>query len=162
VYSQPSRNVQTTLSRVWHLVKGGSVSAIHPPTEDLKFLLEGAPILATPFRKGREGDNTVTCDDLKKFHQQLNYTNTAITTIATQHNHVANRVEETKRQIPIPSNTLENSTYANSISKPFFKVEVSLKRIKKPLLPHSRILHFSSKFQTKSKPSTFSRHPHPV
>ena len=97
MYSQPSLNVQTTLSHVWHIVKGGSVSAIHPPTEDIKFSLDGAPILATPFRKDRERDNTVTCDDLKKVHQQLNYTNTAITTIATQLNHVANRVEETKR-----------------------------------------------------------------
>jgi len=31
VYSHPSLNVQTTLLRVWHFVKGGSVSAIHPP-----------------------------------------------------------------------------------------------------------------------------------
>jgi len=43
VYSQPSLQVQTTLSRVWHRVKGDSVSPIHPPAEDLQFLLEGAP-----------------------------------------------------------------------------------------------------------------------
>jgi len=118
-----SLNVQTTLSRIWHLVKGGSVPAIHPPAEDLKFLLEGAPILATPFHKGREGDSTVTCEDLKKVHQQLNYTNTTITTIATQLNHVAIRVEETKKQEQVPSNAPEGSNYANSISKPSFKIE---------------------------------------
>ena len=123
VYSQPLLHVQTTLSRVWHLVNGNSVSTIHPPTEDLKLLLEGATILATPFHKGREGDSTVTCDDLKKFHQQLNYTNTAISTIATQLSHVANRVEETKRQIPNSANVPDGSTYANSISKPFFKID---------------------------------------
>ena len=60
VYSQPSLQVQTTLSRVWHLVKGGSVSTIHLPPDDLKLLLQGEPILATPFRKGRQGDDTVT------------------------------------------------------------------------------------------------------
>jgi len=97
VCSQPLLHVQTTLSRVLHLANGNSVSTIHPPTEDLKLLLEGTAILATPFRKGREGDSTLTCDDLKKVHQQLNYTNTAISTIATQLSHVANRVEETKR-----------------------------------------------------------------
>jgi len=123
IYSQPSLHVQSTLSHVWHLVKGGSVSAIHPPAEDLKFLLEGAPILATPFRKGWEGDGTVTYEDLKKVHLQLNYTNTAITTIATQLNHVAIIVEETKRKDKVPSNTPEGSNYANSISKPFFKIE---------------------------------------
>jgi len=67
------------------------------------------------------GDTPVTCTDLQKVHQQLNYTNTAITTIASQLNHVANRVEVTKTQHPSTSNTNEN--YANSISKPFFKVE---------------------------------------
>uniref|UniRef100_A0A7C9DSG7 Uncharacterized protein n=1 Tax=Opuntia streptacantha TaxID=393608 RepID=A0A7C9DSG7_OPUST len=61
------------------------------------------------------------CTDLQKVHQQLNYTNTAISTIATQLNHVANRVEATKAQIPASSGNVEN--YANSISKPFFKVE---------------------------------------
>jgi len=99
------------------------MSAIHPPAKDLKFLLEGALILATPFRKGREGDSTVTCDDLKKVRQQLNYTNTAITTIATQLDHVAIRVKETRKPIPIPSDSPENSNYANSISKPFFNIE---------------------------------------
>ena len=78
-------------------------------------------ILATPFRKGREGDSTITCVDLQKVHQQLNYTNTAISTIATQLNHIANMVEETKQQLPSPSVKVDN--YANSISKPFFKVE---------------------------------------
>jgi len=70
------------------------VSSIHPPVDDLHFLLDGVSILNTPFRKGREGDSTITCADLQKVHQQLNYTNTAISTIATQLNHVANRVEE--------------------------------------------------------------------
>jgi len=32
-------------------------------------------------------------------------------------------VEETKKQIQVPSHTPEGSNYANSISKPFFKVE---------------------------------------
>jgi len=118
VYSQPSLNVQTTLSRVWHFAKGVSVSTIHPPVENLTLLLEDVPILATHFRKGREGDTTVTYTDLQKVHQQLNFTNTAISTIATQLNHVANRVEANKAQIPSSPNTAK--TYANSISKPFF------------------------------------------
>ena len=33
VYSQPGLNVQTALMKVWHFVKGGSVSSIHPPLE---------------------------------------------------------------------------------------------------------------------------------
>jgi len=94
----------------------------HPsPLDNLTFLLEDVAILATPFRKGQEGDTIVTCADLQKVHQQLNYKNTAISTIATQLNRVANRVEETKAQIPSSSGNADN--YANSISKPFFKVE---------------------------------------
>jgi len=107
--------------KVWHFVKGGSVSAIHPPLDNLTFLLEDVALNATPFRKGREGDTAATCADLQKVHQQLNYTNTAISTIATQLNHVANRVDASKAPIPSSSGTIE--TYANSISKPFFKVD---------------------------------------
>jgi len=149
VYSQPSLNVQTMLLRVWHLVKGGSVSAIHPPVDNLTFLLEDVAILATPFRKGREGDITITCADLQKVHQQLNYTNTAISTIATQLNHVANRVEEIKAQIP--SSSCNTNNYANSISKPFFKSKVSLVKIRMTLrLPFS-MLPYLNKFPNKSK-----------
>ena len=54
VYSQPSLNVQTSLMKVWHYVKGGSISAIHPPLADLTFVLEDVALNATPFRKGRE------------------------------------------------------------------------------------------------------------
>jgi len=120
VYSQPSLNVQTSLMKVWHYVKGGSVSAIHPPLADLTFVLEDVALNAIPFRKGRERDTAATCADVQKVHQQLNYTNTAISTITTRLNQVATRLD-TPSQMPSSSTNIE--TYANSISKPFFKVE---------------------------------------
>ena len=64
VYSKPSLNVQTALMKVWHFTKGGSVSAIHPPLEDLTFLLKDVALTAIPFRKGREGDTAATCADV--------------------------------------------------------------------------------------------------
>jgi len=118
IYSQPSLNVQTTLFKVWHFVKGGSVSAIHPPITDLKLQLDGVSYMATPFRKGREGDGAATYSDVQKIHQQLNFTNTAISTLAEQLNYVATRMDD--MQTPIPNSA---ETYANSISNPFFKVE---------------------------------------
>jgi len=81
-YKLPSIHVQTTLFKVWHFAKGGSVSAVHPPVTDLKVQVDGRSLLATPFRKGREGDSPVTNSDVQKIHQQLNFTNTAISTIA--------------------------------------------------------------------------------
>ena len=72
--------------KVWHYDKGGSVSSIHPPLADLTFSLQDVALRATPFRKGREGDTAATCADVQKVHQQLNYTNTAISTITTQLN----------------------------------------------------------------------------
>ena len=104
--------------KVWHFVKGGSVSSIHPPLTDLTFLLEDIALDATPFRKGREGDTAATCADDQKIHQQLNYTNTAISTIASQLHHVANKVET-----PLAIPPAKAETYANTISKSFFKVE---------------------------------------
>ena len=69
VFSVPSLNVQTSLQKIWHFSNGSTVSSVHPPADDLKILLKGEPILATPFRKGREGSDTVKVDDLKKAHQ---------------------------------------------------------------------------------------------
>ena len=40
--------------------------------------------MATPFRKSREGDGTATYSDVQKIHQQLNFTNTAISTLGGQ------------------------------------------------------------------------------
>jgi len=76
--------------------------------------------LATPFRKGREGNDTVKLNDLKKVHQQVNYTNTILNTMANQLNLVALRMVETHKQTKIP---LEGPSYANSISKSFFKTD---------------------------------------
>ena len=73
---------------------------------------------ATPFRKGREGDGTATYSGVQKLHQQLNFTNTVISTLAGQLNYVATRMDDI--QTPIPNSA---ETYANSISKPFFKVD---------------------------------------
>ena len=70
VFSIPNINVQTNLQKIWHFLNDSTLSSVHPPTEDLQILLKGEPILATPFQKGREGN------DLKKVHQQANYTNT--------------------------------------------------------------------------------------
>jgi len=63
---------------------------------------------ATPFRKGREGDGTATYSDVQKIHQQLNFTNTAISTLAGQLNYVARRMDD--MQTPIPNSA---GTYAN-------------------------------------------------
>ena len=104
--------------KVWHFVKGGSVSSIHPPAVDFKLQLDGVSYMATPFRKGREGDGAATYSDIQKIHQQLNFTNTAISTLAGQLNYVATRMDDL--QTPIPNSA---ETYANSISKPFLKVD---------------------------------------
>jgi len=82
-----------------------------------------SPFLLPLFRKGREGNDAVKLDDLKKVHQQLDYTNTALTVVATQLNHVAIRVEETKMHVQVPSIPAEDFSYTNSISKPFFKTD---------------------------------------
>jgi len=86
------------------------VSSVHPPADDLKILLKGEPLLATPFYKGREGNDTVKLDDLKKVHQQANNTSTILQTIATQLNHVSLRIEETKQP---PSTTSPSTSYTD-------------------------------------------------
>ena len=127
--------------KVWHLAKGGSVSSVHPPLADLTFALQDVALYATPFRKGREGDTAATCADVQKIHQQLNYTNTAISTIATQLNQVATRID-TPNQTVSSSQTKE--TYANTVSKPFSKLKVSLEKIRNTFPNPSLMLHYLS------------------
>jgi len=73
VFTLPSLSVQTNLLKVWHFHNGFTVSSVHPPQVDIKIILKGEPTLATPFRKGRKGNDTVKLDDLKNVHQQANY-----------------------------------------------------------------------------------------
>ena len=54
----------------------------------------------------------------KKIHQQLSFTNTAISSLTGQLNYVGAKIDD--MQTPIPSSS---ETYATSISKPFFKVD---------------------------------------
>ena len=116
-YQIPSLNVQTSLLKVWHLTNGSSISAVHPPKDDLKILLKGETLLCTPFRKGREGSEAVKCDDLLKVHQQVNYTNSILQTIADQLNQVSSQVAETKRQ------QKSSKIDAEEIQQPFFKMD---------------------------------------
>jgi len=119
VYQLPSLNVQTSLLKVWNFQNGSSVSSVHPPADDLKLLLKGDTILVTPFQKGREGNEYVKLDDLKKVHQQVNYTNTILQTIAEQLNQVSAQIAENKRhQLP-----KTNSQNKDDISPPFFKTD---------------------------------------
>ena len=66
VFSIPTINVQKNLQKIWHFSNGSTLSSVHPPAEDLQIILKGEPILATPFRKGREGNDIVNLDDLKR------------------------------------------------------------------------------------------------
>jgi len=63
-------------------------------------------------------DGTATYSDVQKIHQQLNFTNAAISSLVGQLNYVATRIDDI--QTPIPGSS---ETYATSISKPFFKVD---------------------------------------
>ena len=51
-------------------------------TKPIKLILQGESIVASSFRKGWEGNDIVKLDDLKKVHQQANYTNTILNIIA--------------------------------------------------------------------------------
>ena len=69
VFSIPSIDVQTNLQKILHFSNGSTLSSVHPPVDVLQILLKGEPILASSFRKGREGSDTVKLDDLKNVHQ---------------------------------------------------------------------------------------------
>jgi len=89
VYTLPSTNVQTSLSKVSHLANATSMVSIHPPThQPIKLCLKEKIVYAFPYKSGREGmdNNTVQLGDPKKVHKQANYTNAILNTITEQLN----------------------------------------------------------------------------
>ena len=71
------------------------------------------------FAKAGRGNESVKLDDLKKVHQQVNYTNTILQTVADHLNKVSIQILEAKmQQIVSPRTTQEDS-----VSKLFFKTD---------------------------------------
>ena len=58
VYSIPSINVQTNLHKLWHLDDGTSLLSTHPPNAPVKLSIKDEVLIASPYKKGREGNGT--------------------------------------------------------------------------------------------------------
>ena len=133
-YKLPSINVQKSLPKTWHLIDGSSLSSINPPkTQPIKLDVRSESLIASPFEKTREGNDIepARLDDIKKIHQQANYTNTILNTIARQLDHVSTKIDSTHKAIKIPKH---QPSYDNTISKSFFKTDSIPKRNEEPYL----------------------------
>jgi len=72
VYTFPSIDVQTSLSKVWHLAEGTSMVSVHPPThQPIKHFVKEQTIHAFPYKSGQEGmdNDTAQLGDIKKVHE---------------------------------------------------------------------------------------------
>jgi len=70
VYMLPSVNVQTNLSKLWHLVNGTSMVSVHLLThQPINLFVEEKTVLAFPYKSGQDRMDTdaVQLGDLKKF-----------------------------------------------------------------------------------------------
>ena len=92
-------NVQTSLAKVWHLVDGTSMVSVHPPMhQSIKIFAKEKTVHAFPHKSGRErmDADTTQLHDIKKVHEQANYTNAILNTIAEQLNHLNAKTDSQK------------------------------------------------------------------
>ncbi|KAI5676513.1 hypothetical protein M9H77_07463 [Catharanthus roseus] len=77
-------NVQTSLAKKWKLNDGSLITQIHPPLQTIRLDTPDGEIIASPFKKGKDNDDSIKMDDIKKIYHQNNYSNQILHTIAKQ------------------------------------------------------------------------------
>jgi len=89
VHTLPSINVQTSLAKFWRLADGTSMVSVHPPMhQPIQIFAKEKTVHVFPNKSGREGMDidTAQLGDIKRVHEQPNYTNAIVNTIADQFN----------------------------------------------------------------------------
>ncbi|KAI5680673.1 hypothetical protein M9H77_01900 [Catharanthus roseus] len=106
-------NVQTSLARKWKLHDGSQITQIHPPLQTIRLDTPAGELFASPFKKGKDGDDSVNIDDIKKIYHQNNYSNQILYTIAKQ----VDSLSTDLKSIPRPN----ISRFPDSYSSPHFQ-----------------------------------------
>ncbi|KAI5681135.1 hypothetical protein M9H77_02362 [Catharanthus roseus] len=96
-------NVHTSLAKKWKLSDGNIITQIHPPCE----------LIASPFKKGKDSNDSINMEDIRKIYHQNNYSNQILHTIATQVDSLSSEI----KSIP-KANT---SRFPASYSAPHFQ-----------------------------------------
>ena len=95
IYTLPRINVQTSLEKVWHVANGTSMVSVHPLThQPIKIFAKEKTVHAFPYKSGWEGMDVDTAQlgYIKKVHEQANYTNAILNTIAEQLNQLNDKL----------------------------------------------------------------------
>jgi len=127
VYTIPSINVQTSISKIWHLTYSTSIVSIHPPShQPIKIFVKEKIVHTFPYKSGREGKDidAIQLGDLKKIHEQANYTNAILNNIAEQLIQLSAKTDSKKH---VARSSAKPSSFTESIFKPFVKLESILK-----------------------------------
>jgi len=137
-------------SAVGHLTHSTRMVSVHPPThQPIKIFAKEKTVHAFPHKSGWEGMDTDTTQlgDIKKFHEQANYTNAFLNTIAEQLNQLNaktdSKKEAAKKDVASPS-IKPFSSFIESISKPFVKLDsiptAVMESLPKPKSPNYDLL----------------------
>ncbi|KAI5681992.1 hypothetical protein M9H77_03220 [Catharanthus roseus] len=106
-------NVHTSLAKKWKLSDGNIITQIHPPLQSLRLDTSEGEIVASPFKKGKDSDDSIKMEDIRKIYHQNNYSNQILHTIATQVDSLSSEI----KSIP-KANT---SRFPASYSAPHFQ-----------------------------------------
>ncbi|KAI5683613.1 hypothetical protein M9H77_04841 [Catharanthus roseus] len=106
-------NVHTNLAKKWKLSDGNIITQIHPPLQSLRLDTPEGELIASPFKKGKDSNDSINMEDIRKIYHQNNYSNQILHTIATQVDSLSSEI----KSIP-KTNT---SRFPASYSAPHFQ-----------------------------------------
>ena len=108
-------NVQTNLYKKWLLTDGNLVTKIHPPLQSFKIQTNEGEVLATPFKKGKDSNEAINIEDIRKIYYQNNYSNQILHTISEHIDVIHNEIKNMKITTKIPEK------FPESYSSPHFQ-----------------------------------------
>ena len=112
-YEQSQINVQTSLYKKWQLTDGNTVTSIYPPLQSIKIPTNEGEVTASPFKRGKNNNEPVNIEDIKKVYHQNNYSNQMLHTITQQIDHLSTEIKTIQKD--------SNPKFPQSYSTPHFQ-----------------------------------------
>ncbi|KAI5664172.1 hypothetical protein M9H77_23495 [Catharanthus roseus] len=135
-------NVHTCLAKKWKLSDGNTVTQIHPPLQSLRLDTPSGEIIASPFKKGKDTDDSIHMDNIRKIYHQNNYSNQILHTIATQVDSLSSEIKSLpKANIPrFPASYSAPHFQPSTLSKAQ-ETTLICPASSMPTIPSSSLLH---------------------
>ena len=92
---------------------GKTVTSVYPPLQSIQITTNEGQITASPFKRGKDGNESVNIEDIKKIYHQNNYSNQMLHYIAQQIDSLSTEIKSVGKE--------SNPKFLQSYSAPHFQ-----------------------------------------